>query len=262
MPIGSATEFGASWWLVVLLFAISIFRGAHASVFWVFSFGIMGSLIFPMLTPSFFGWYLYSAIMLLPLMLAFGQRERGLLTGGLTVVMILLSLKCNTGLVAEMVSNKIDHMKVLSMKEGITKHFGGLVSSWQPDLVVDYSEYNLIMFTPDKLEELAGHSIEQIGITERRKLDALKYMWNHSLSWLRNESGEVIACPKIDGYSRVLFAFGERLTHHKPPLNVSLRDWTERTFTRECPGWQLEYYEMHNQVHYLVIGNDVPQAIN
>lgn len=254
VPFGSVTEFGVPLFLFFLVVFSAMMRGASKWMVFSYLAAFSALVVMSLFTPGFFGWYLYSLIMLLPLVMAFGQGgSRVLALASVDVMVVVISAYANFGLINEMLVNKRDHIAVLSSESDIQADAAKIYEKFSPGLVVDYSEYNMRALADDYAK---AHEFVQIGLDEPRKLGALDFLWNHYNTWVHGADGKVVSCPKIDQFHDVMIVIGDRLARHKAQWDTGLRDWVERSFVSECPGWRLGYYDVRHKMHYFVLQKD------
>ena len=168
------------------------------------------------------------------------------------VSIIVFSLMLNFQIILGMINQRLEHIHQLSKIDAISTYANTLVERWQPDVVVDFSEFNLVPLDVDRTEK---HAIKLVGVEELRKYAGFDWLWGFAIQkWVPpDEEGRLFGCKRLEGKGRILLMVGQRLIKHRDIWQVSLRDWLESVVEKECEGWHIVYYNLHTDINYVVL---------
>jgi hypothetical protein len=258
-PQGSFTFFSMPLSLMGILVMCGVLNKGSRSftIGWLAS--VFAVLILGSRTPNFFGWYFYTVIFFLPFLIPPPQPQNDdqqntwpdQLTAFALVIVISLTAAINFQTILNMVSNKLNHIHQLEVRQSITTYANTLIKEYGTDLVVDFSEYNLIALNA---AELSKEGVRSVGVNELRKYEGFDWMWGFAIQkWVPpDKDGNLLGCQKLLNSKKVLIMAGERLISHRDIWQVSFRDWAKENIEGNCPGWELKFYNFHERIHYLV----------
>jgi hypothetical protein len=254
VPHGSLFYFGAPMLAVIIICFLGIARSSRLLVIsWLVS---VTALIFLSLkTPSFFGWYFYSAIMVFPLLLAIPRSPKPV-PGSyfLLTLAILITGIANFREINDMVNNKMAHQHSMLRGLEIQQYTQSILASFSPDIAIDFSEFNLIN-TQSSSSKFVSGKIELLGFTETRKTSAFKWLWGFQIQqWIpRDAEGGLYGCKKIEGKNRVLIIAGQRLLQNNAIWSKSFNDWVQKEIVSRCSGWKVAFYDYSRDTHYVLL---------
>lgn len=261
VPSGGLVQFGLSLSIGILLFIFLFLAKPPKPMILGFAIMFLSTMILILLAPSYWGWYWYSAVMLLPFLIASSQNYDNRASAAL-VVLLVVSLVSNFPLIREMINLKVQHIVNLNNIDAIAADVDRIIVDTKPDLVVDFGDFNLNWYNKLRMNLNEKNKISWIANLERRKFEGLNFIWNHYLTWVRNKSGKVVSCPKIDDFQTVLLVIGDRVKQHIPGWSVDLKQWVQSSFVKECPGWTLSQYRQFNQINYFILTNQLEHTSN
>ena len=153
-----------------------------------------------------------------------------------------------------MVNHKLTHMHQLEIKQSISAYADSLITLYEPDQVIDFSEFNLFSLDSNSLR--LGN-VEGVGVDEARKYQGFDWLWAFAIQkWVPlDANGNLFGCKKLEGRNKVLVMVGERLVSNRDIWKVSFKDWLQSNIEGACPGWRLSFYNVHERINYFLLEN-------